>query len=138
MVRVAYDPGRSRIDRYGQTLAYLYLEPGGLFVNREIIVRGYGYAYVKYPFQFMDDFRAVELSARENRLGLWAPEAGVAAHGPAGATVYVTRTGKKYHREGCRSLAKGATPMPLDRAVARYAPCALCHPAMLEGSRSQR
>jgi micrococcal nuclease len=137
-VRVAYEPGPSRMDRYGRTLAYLYLEPGGLFINREIVARGYGYAYVKSPFQFMDDFRAAERSARENRLGLWAPEAGIAAHGPAGATVYVTRTGKKYHRDGCRSLAKGAMEMPLDRAAARYAPCALCHPPVSEGAKSQR
>jgi micrococcal nuclease len=136
-VRVAYEPGPSRLDRYGRTLAYLYLEPGRLFINREIVARRYGFAYVKYPFQFMEDFRAAERSARENRLGLWAPEAGIAAHGPAEMTVYVTRTGKKYHRDGCRSLAKGAMEMPLDRAAVRYAPCAVCHPPVLEGSRSQ-
>jgi micrococcal nuclease len=57
-VRVEYEPGASRLDRYGRTLAYLYVEPGGLFVNREIIARGFGHAYTAYPFRFMEDFRA--------------------------------------------------------------------------------
>jgi micrococcal nuclease len=47
-VRVEYEPGAARLDRYSRTLAYLYIEPGGLFVNREIVARGYGHAYTAY------------------------------------------------------------------------------------------
>jgi hypothetical protein len=44
-------------------------------------------------------------------------------------TVYVTRTGKKYHREGCRYLVRGKVPMTLKEAKAKgYAPCKVCHP----------
>jgi micrococcal nuclease len=39
-VRLAYEPAGARVDTYGRTLAYLYLEPGGTFVNREIAARG--------------------------------------------------------------------------------------------------
>jgi micrococcal nuclease len=53
-VRLAYEPAGARVDRYGRTLAYLYLEPGGLFVNREIIAKGFGHAYTTYPFAYMD------------------------------------------------------------------------------------
>jgi hypothetical protein len=35
-------------------------------------------------------------------------------------TVYVTRTGEKYHRAGCRSLAKSSAPMALKDAAQRY------------------
>ena len=44
-VRVQYEPGPSRLDKYGRTLAYLYRAPDGLFVNAEIVRHGYGHAY---------------------------------------------------------------------------------------------
>lgn len=43
-------------------------------------------------------------------------------------TVYVTRTGAKYHRAGCRYLSKSMIPMPLKEAAQRYAPCSVCRP----------
>jgi len=124
-VRIEYEPGPSRLDKYGRTLAYLYLEPGGLCVNREIIARGYGHAYTRYPFAFLDDFRAAERNARERQLGLWAPDPTPAEPEPE-RLVFVTRTGKKYHRAGCRYLTEEATTMPLDAAAARYQPCSVC------------
>ena len=42
--------------------------------------------------------------------------------------VYVTRTGEKYHRETCRSLAKSKIEMPLAEAAARYGACKNCKP----------
>jgi hypothetical protein len=42
--------------------------------------------------------------------------------------VYVTKTGSKYHRETCRSLARSKIQMPLEKAAARYGPCAICKP----------
>lgn len=42
--------------------------------------------------------------------------------------VYVTRSGTKYHRAGCRHLSKSMIPMPLKEAVQRYAPCSVCRP----------
>ncbi len=45
------------------------------------------------------------------------------------ALVYVTRTGSKYHREGCSSLRAGATAVSLAEATAAgYEPCARCDP----------
>jgi micrococcal nuclease len=126
-VRVEYEPGPSRLDKYHRTLAYLYLEPGGLFVNREIIARGYGHAYTRYPFAFLDDFRAAERGAREGRLGLWGPEPAGGTPGEEG-TVFITRTGTKYHRAGCRYVTADAAALPLERAAARYAPCSVCGP----------
>jgi micrococcal nuclease len=127
LVRVAYEPGSSHQDKYGRTLAYLYLEPGGLFVNREIIARGYGHAYTKYPFTFLEDFRAAERAAREGQLGLWGP--GSTAEKPfEDRTVFITRTGTKYHRAGCRYVAPDSAALPLERAAARYAPCSVCRP----------
>jgi micrococcal nuclease len=67
-VRLEYD--QQRRDRYGRTLAYLYLLDG-TFVNREMVRRGYAHAYLDYPFQYMDDFRTAEREAREASRGLW-------------------------------------------------------------------
>jgi len=64
---------RSR-DRYSRLLAYVSGQSDNLLVNKEIIRQGYGHAYTKYPFDpaRMDEFRAAERSAREQKRGLWA------------------------------------------------------------------
>jgi len=59
-----------RRDRYGRLLAYVYL-PDGTFLNAEIIKQGYGFAYTRYPFKYLDEFRGYEREARENGKGLW-------------------------------------------------------------------
>jgi len=44
-------------------------------------------------------------------------------------TVYITRTGKKYHRENCRYLATSRIPMSLKHAQAKgYTACKVCQP----------
>lgn len=70
-VRLAYD--RQRTDSYGRTLAYVYLEDG-TFLNAEIIRQGYGYAYTRFPFHYLEEFRGYEREARAARRGLWAAE----------------------------------------------------------------
>ena len=48
---------------------------------------------------------------------------------PQSVTVYVTKTGKKYHRDGCRYLAQSKVKTTLKEAKANgYAPCKVCHP----------
>lgn len=46
----------------------------------------------------------------------------------ADETVYVTKTGTKYHRESCSSLRSSRIPMALSKAAERYAPCKICKP----------
>lgn len=46
----------------------------------------------------------------------------------AEVTVYVTRTGKKYHRGHCSYLRKSRVPMDLSQAKLRYGPCSRCRP----------
>ena len=69
--RLEYEQGAPQKDRYGRTLAYVYLENGTL-LNLEIIERGYGHAYTRFPFSKMEEFRAAERYARKNERGLWA------------------------------------------------------------------
>src|SRR6267378_993114 len=44
-------------------------------------------------------------------------------------TVYVTRSGSKYHASGCIYLRKSAVPIKLSEAIKRYSPCSRCRPA---------
>jgi micrococcal nuclease len=44
-------------------------------------------------------------------------------------TVYITKTGKKYHRANCRYLSRSKIPTSLKDAKAnRYTPCSVCNP----------
>lgn len=72
-VRLEYDQANSHIghrDKYGRILAYVYLK-NGTFLNAEIIKQGYGFAYTRFPFKYMKEFRRYEREARENMRGLW-------------------------------------------------------------------
>lgn len=84
-VRLEYD--WERTDRYGRTLAYVYL-PDGTLVNAEIIRQGYGHAYTRFPFEHLDRFRQFEREARQAGRGLWgatpAAERQVASASSAG------------------------------------------------------
>lgn len=67
-VRLEFD--QERRDRYGRTLAYVYL-PDGTLVNEVIIREGYGFAYTRFPYKRMERFRSLEREAREQGRGLW-------------------------------------------------------------------
>ena len=56
-VQLEYDQGTGRNDRYGRTLAYVYLENGTL-LNLEIIERGYGHAYTRFKLTPAERFNA--------------------------------------------------------------------------------
>jgi micrococcal nuclease len=67
-VRLEFD--WQKRDKYGRLLAYVYLSDG-IFLNAEIIKQGYGFAYTRFPFKYLEEFRQYEREARENKRGLW-------------------------------------------------------------------
>jgi len=69
-VRLEEDGQSANRDRYGRLLRYVFL-PDGRLLNAEIIAQGYGFTYVKYPFDRMEEFRRLERGAREKGRGLW-------------------------------------------------------------------
>ncbi len=120
---------------------YVYRVPDGLFVNAEIIRQGYGLADTTTPFKYMAEFKQLEEFAKERSKGLWDVSRLESISQPApiilpktstqagDVIVYVTKTGKKYHRAGCSYLSKSAVPMKLSDAQARgYSPCTKCNP----------
>jgi micrococcal nuclease len=67
---VRFEFERQKRDKYGRLLAYAYLSDG-TFLNAEIIRQGYGFAYTRFPFKYIEEFRRYEREARERRKGLW-------------------------------------------------------------------
>lgn len=43
-------------------------------------------------------------------------------------TVYITKTGAKYHRDSCRHLSRSKIPVSLKEAATNYGPCSVCKP----------
>lgn len=48
-----------RRDKYGRLLAYVSLLDG-IFLNAEIIKQGYGFAYARFPFRYLEEFSRYE------------------------------------------------------------------------------
>lgn len=142
------DSGQST-DKYGRSLCYVFRYPDGLFINAEIVRQGYGHTYTLFPFKYLEQFRELETFAREKEKGLWGPSiakdtqtrqstnAPLVSSTPVqtierravSTTVYITKTGKKYHSAGCRYLSKSCIPIDLPAAAQRgYTPCSVCNP----------
>ncbi|QDU28858.1 Thermonuclease precursor [Anatilimnocola aggregata] len=139
-------------DKYGRTLGHVYF--GNRHINLELVNEGMAWHYKKYSTD--QNLAAAENLARDQAIGLWrdsrpiAPwdfrsgKSDAAASIPAlpmpsmvplqapftemTVTVYVTTTGEKYHRGGCRHLSKSRIPISLSRAQASYSPCSVCNP----------
>ncbi len=68
-VRLEFDAQKR--DRYGRTLAYVYLDDG-TFLNAEILRQGYGQIMTIPPnVKHADLFLKMERDARHNKRGLW-------------------------------------------------------------------
>jgi micrococcal nuclease len=154
-VRLEYDV--QKIDKYGRTLAYVYLpirdaqgKEDEIFVNAWLVENGFARVSTYPPdVKYQDKFRELERKAREGKKGLWAPDVEQKkdttippAQTPAvkeepkstdenteEVTGYITKTGKKYHRGDCQWLYASRIPVTLKEAKKRgYEPCKVCKP----------
>ncbi len=57
-------------DKYRLSLAYVFLDDV-TFLNAEIIKQGYGFAFTRRPFKYLERFRRFEREVREQNRGLW-------------------------------------------------------------------
>lgn len=48
------------------------VKTNGRCFNARLVYEGYAHAYLRFPFQFMEEFQALEQEARGKRRGLWA------------------------------------------------------------------
>jgi micrococcal nuclease len=131
-------------DKYKRILGIVYL--GDRNMNLELVKEGWAWHYVHYSKDTA--YAKAEAEAKEGKRGLWAGKNPIPpwefrrGKGEvetvsdkkldlAERTVYVTKSGKKYHSAGCRYLAKSKIPLSLGEAVKRYEPCSVCKPATL-------
>jgi hypothetical protein len=84
---------------------------------------------MKFLTQFLVTL-LLSLAATTQPLSFAAPQASPQrVEEPKAQSVYVTRTAKRYHRDGCRYLASSKIPMTLKDAKAQgYTPCKVCRP----------
>lgn len=69
-VRLVHDAEER--DRYGRLLAYVYREPDDLFVNAELVRRGYATVATFPPnVRHVDELTRLAREAREGSRGLW-------------------------------------------------------------------
>jgi len=132
-------------DKYHRLLRYAYLPErqgqagiGDTFINDEMIKNGYAVTlFIPPNNKYRAEFTAYEKLAKEAKKGLWANGETIQPPGvseppkqetPKEITVYVTGTGKKYHRAGCSSLSKTRIAMTLEKAKKDYLPCKQCDP----------
>lgn len=131
-------------DRYSRTLGFVY-GVGGVNINLAMLQKGMAWHYVKYSKSA--EFARAEATAKKARVGIWSAEKRIApwdyrngvrvetekvvnaaSTRTTDTTVYITKSGAKYHRTGCRYLSKSKIPIPLSRAKSAYDPCTKCHP----------
>jgi micrococcal nuclease len=79
-VTLEFDARQGREDRFGRTLAYVWL-PDGRSFEEAMIAEGYAFEYTyDLPYRYQDAYDAAEAEAREAQRGLWAP--GVCTEAP--------------------------------------------------------
>ncbi len=71
-VYLDYDPTLAQQDETGQTIAYLYRAPDGMFLNLEIIRQGYGLAPDYYSYQHDKLFKFYQQKAQSDGKGIWS------------------------------------------------------------------
>lgn len=71
-VTITTDPSQGTLDKYGRTLAYVFL-PDGQNFNELMIRDGYAYEYTyRTPYQYQSQFRSAQQDAERAQRGLWS------------------------------------------------------------------
>jgi micrococcal nuclease len=92
-VRLEFEPD-DRLDRYGRTLAYVFLDDGTFF-NGELLRQGYAHAYTGFALRYRAELDADEAVARRARRGLWT-----SAATPLPEPIIANRKSGLYHLPG--------------------------------------
>ncbi len=126
-------------DRYGRKVGKIYYGYGyGKYLNKKVVEAGYAWWY-EYYAKNDKDLKEAESHARKYKAGLWRGNKPVAPwdyrrqrregsnKGRAASldrVVYVTKSGKKYHRNGCEYLKSVAGSYTIKEAEAKgYTAC---------------
>ena len=128
-------------DRYKRILGDIYI--GQRWINAEMVQEGLAW---HYNFFSKDaTIAAAQTRAKAAKIGIWSQPnptppwhfrkgKGTANRGPpekgtSTTKVFTTKSGKKYHRDGCNFLSSSKFGTLLSKAKATgYAPCKSCNP----------
>ena len=113
------------------TMGRVFRSPDGLYVNLELVRQGYTAMSPVGLTGNLAVFRAYERRAQLSGKGRWArlPPAIPAGKVAGEITVYITKSGKKYHKEDCAFLSKSKIAISLSQAKKRgFTPCKICKP----------
>jgi micrococcal nuclease len=66
-IRLEYD--LTKRDKYGRILAYVFIDDRHF--NAELIEKGFAFAYLRFPFKYREEFRLLELKAKDMKAGMW-------------------------------------------------------------------
>jgi len=75
-VRLEFDRSQGRLDKYGRTLAYLWVvrDGGPWLYNQAAVHQGFAKEYTyDTPYAWRSSFLRAQSSARRHRRGLWSP-----------------------------------------------------------------
>ena len=125
-------------DRYERILGDVYI--GKRRINAEMVQEGMAWHY-----KFFSKDATIAAAQTKGKVGIWSQPnpvppwdfrkgKGTANRGPPEkgtntTKVFTTKSGKKYHRDGCRSLAKSRIAIYLQKAKASgFTPCKSCNP----------
>ena len=67
--KILLEYGHIKEDGYGRMLAYVYV--GRIFINEDLVRKGYARVYRKFPFKWKTRFIDIEEKAQEKNKGLW-------------------------------------------------------------------
>jgi micrococcal nuclease len=56
-------------DRYNRLLRYIILN--GVDINKQMVLDGYAFAYLKYHFDKEPEYKEAQLTASKNNVGIW-------------------------------------------------------------------
>lgn len=97
-VRIETDASQGEKDKYGRTLAYIYVD--GILYNKYMIEQGYAHEYTyNTPYKYQAEFKQAQKTAEVNKAGLWSPSTcnGVTTSSPTQNVITANEgTGKFY------------------------------------------
>lgn len=129
-------------DKYGRTLAYVYLLDDRL-LNAELIRRGYAHAYTTFPVSKMEEFRGLERAARSGSGAVGGRRGGAGDTCALGQCLPDRRGARRATGERDRLRHEDRHEVPPRRlppsraqpdphgardAAKRYGPCSVCSP----------
>ena len=65
------EPQQPDRDQYGRLLRYVILDDG-TNVNEDFVRKGYAHVYDRFNFTLKPRFKAAELEAKHDKLGVWS------------------------------------------------------------------